>query len=156
MDPTTIIAAALAAGAAAGLKKTASKAVQDAYGALKTLLRNVYKDHTHVIDAVEHLTKKPSDEHRRKGLESELKEAGLHTHAELVNAADHVLKVVEAEAPEAGLAVGIDIGLLRSKILQFLNVNVPERGVAVRIGEAEAETTVFKNVGMPKSHPDPK
>jgi hypothetical protein len=37
MDPVTLIATALAAGAALGLKDTASAAVQDAYGSLKAL-----------------------------------------------------------------------------------------------------------------------
>lgn len=37
MDPATVIASALAAGAALGLKDSASSAVTDAYTALKTL-----------------------------------------------------------------------------------------------------------------------
>jgi hypothetical protein len=38
MDPVTLILTALAAGAALGLKDTASAAVRDAYGALKALV----------------------------------------------------------------------------------------------------------------------
>lgn len=38
MDPVTLIVTALAAGAALGLKDTASAAVKDAYGSLKALV----------------------------------------------------------------------------------------------------------------------
>jgi hypothetical protein len=38
MDPVTVIVTALAAGAALGLKDTASAAVNDAYGSLKALV----------------------------------------------------------------------------------------------------------------------
>lgn len=39
MDPITLIVTALAAGAALGLKDSASAAVQDAYAGLKALVR---------------------------------------------------------------------------------------------------------------------
>jgi hypothetical protein len=39
MDPVTLILTALAAGAALGVKDTASSAVKDAYGALKGLVK---------------------------------------------------------------------------------------------------------------------
>jgi hypothetical protein len=44
MDPVTVIVSALALGAAAGLKDTASAVVQDAYGAVKALLVRHYAD----------------------------------------------------------------------------------------------------------------
>jgi hypothetical protein len=40
VEPITLIVAALAAGAAIGLRDTASSAVQDAYAALKSLVRS--------------------------------------------------------------------------------------------------------------------
>src|SRR5215212_8963244 len=39
MDPITLILAALAAGAASGLKDTAGEAIRDTYGALKGLVQ---------------------------------------------------------------------------------------------------------------------
>ena len=39
MDPITLIVTALAAGAALGLKDTASSAIKDAYQGLKTLVK---------------------------------------------------------------------------------------------------------------------
>jgi hypothetical protein len=147
MDPFSVIAGALATGAAAGLKNTTSKAIQDFYGVLKKLFVQIYQNHANVTEAAEHLAKKPTDEHRRKGLEGELKEAGVNIDPSLVLAADHLLNAVEVEVPELLTAVGVDIGVLKSKVLEFRNVNAPERGTAVRIREAEGETTVFKDIG---------
>jgi hypothetical protein len=136
MDPFSIIAGALAAGAAAGLKETASKAVKEAYGGLAAALKKAYQRHTNVTEAAEHLAKKPTDKHR------------------LVTAADHVLRIVEAEDPGAGSAVGVNIGLLRSEALEFVKVNAPERGTGVRIGAADIRgTTRFKDIG---GSPGPK
>jgi hypothetical protein len=42
MDPVTLIVAALAAGAAAGLKPTAEQAVKDAYAGVKAFILNKY------------------------------------------------------------------------------------------------------------------
>ena len=45
MDPTiTIIVTALVAGAAAGLKPTAEKAIKDAYAGIKALIQRKYGD----------------------------------------------------------------------------------------------------------------
>jgi hypothetical protein len=43
MDPVTMIVAALAAGVGAGAKDTASQAVKDAYGGLKTMLAERFR-----------------------------------------------------------------------------------------------------------------
>jgi hypothetical protein len=50
MDPITLIVAALAAGAAAGLKDTASTAIKDAYSGLKSLIRSRFGHHDQAID----------------------------------------------------------------------------------------------------------
>ena len=65
MEPViTTIAAAVALGAAAGIKDTASKAVKDAYAGLKTLIQDRYKKNEDVTDAVDYLVKKPEAEGR--------------------------------------------------------------------------------------------
>ena len=54
MEPViTTIAAAVALGAAAGLKDTASKAVIDAYAGLKKLIQDRYQKNEDVTDAME-------------------------------------------------------------------------------------------------------
>ncbi|MGW4717847.1 hypothetical protein [Nocardia sp. NPDC004260] len=44
MDPATLVATAVAVGAAAGLTDTAKQSVTDAYAALKGLLTRRYRD----------------------------------------------------------------------------------------------------------------
>ena len=54
MEPvTTIIASAIALGAAAGLKPTVEQAIKDAYDGLKRLIVDRYRDKAEVVDAVE-------------------------------------------------------------------------------------------------------
>ncbi|CAK8721258.1 hypothetical protein GMJAKD_10460 [Candidatus Electrothrix aarhusensis] len=95
MEPViTTIAAAVALGAAAGLKDTASKAVVDAYAGLKTLIQDRYKKNEDVTDAVDYLVKKPEAEGRRQELSKALQDAGANKDAELVQAAEAVLTAV--------------------------------------------------------------
>ena len=55
MEPViTTIAAAVALGAAAGIKDTASKAVVDAYAGLKKLIQDRYKKNEDVTYAVDY------------------------------------------------------------------------------------------------------
>ncbi|MCI5123421.1 MAG: hypothetical protein D3925_02825 [Candidatus Electrothrix sp. AR5] len=70
MEPViTTIAAAVALGAAAALKDTASKAVVDAYDGLKKLIQDRYQHDKGVTFAAEHVSEKPEEETRRQMLE---------------------------------------------------------------------------------------
>ena len=96
MEPViTTIAAAVALGAAAGIKDTASKAVVDAYAGLKKLIQDRYKKNEDVTDAVDYLVKKPEAEGRRQELSKALDGAGADKDAELVEAAEKVLAAVK-------------------------------------------------------------
>ncbi|MCI5126775.1 MAG: hypothetical protein D3925_20415 [Candidatus Electrothrix sp. AR5] len=98
MEPViTTIAAAVALGAAAALKDTASKAVVDAYAGLKTLIQDRYKKNKDVTDAVDYLVKKPKAEGRRQELSKALQYAGANKDAELVQAAEAVLAAVKKQ-----------------------------------------------------------
>ena len=98
MEPViTTIAAAVALGAAAGLKDTASKAVTDAYAGLKKLIQDRYKKNDDVTDAVDYLVKKPEAEGRQQELTKALDSAGADKDAELVKAAEELLAAVKAQ-----------------------------------------------------------
>jgi len=98
MEPViTTIAAAVALGAAAGIKDTASKAVVDAYAGLKKLIQDRYKKNEDVTDAVDYLVKKPEAEGRRQELSKALQDAGANKDAELVQAAEAVLAAVKEQ-----------------------------------------------------------
>ena len=98
MEPViTTIAAAVALGAAAGLKDTASKAVVDAYAGLKKLIQDRYKKNEDVTDAVDYLVKKPEAESRQQELSKALQDAGAESDQELVQAAEAVLAAVKEQ-----------------------------------------------------------
>ncbi|MDU9048217.1 MAG: hypothetical protein Q3M30_05175 [Candidatus Electrothrix sp. Rat3] len=70
MEPViTTIAAAVALGAAAGLKDTASKAVVDAYAGLKKLIQDRYQHDKGVTFAAEHVSEKTEEETLRQKME---------------------------------------------------------------------------------------
>jgi hypothetical protein len=100
MDPVTLIVTALVAGAAAGLKDTASSAVKDAYNGLKGLARR-------------RLAGRPDGElvlarHEQdpqvwdKPLAQELTAAGAGDDITLVTAAQALMRLVDAAGAAAG------------------------------------------------------
>lgn len=150
MDPTSLVAGAVAAGAAAALKRTATQAVKDVYSGLVTLIKDYYKAHSQVAESVEHLAKRPQDASRRTVLEGELKATILDVEQQkqLVARAHDVLRVIEAEDPDTARAVGVEIGMLRAAAINFKGVQPPEHGTAVRIREAHTKgTATFENIG---------
>ncbi|WP_339133771.1 MAG: hypothetical protein WGN25_13660 [Candidatus Electrothrix sp. GW3-4] len=98
MEPViTSIAAAVALGAAAGLKDTASKAVTDAYAGLKKLIQDRYNKDEDVTDAFDYLVKKPEAEGRQQELAKALQEVEADKEHELVHAAEALLAEVEKQ-----------------------------------------------------------
>jgi len=152
MEPiTTIIASAVAIGAAAGIKPTVEQAVKDAYAGLKSLIQERYGSNDDVVDAVDYVAKKPEAGKRREALEDALEEAGAGEDAELATAAKQVVDAVEAHAPDLPKSIGMDIGVLQAKMLKVEDVLAGAGGTGVRIGRAEiAGTASFKGIGGPK------
>src|SRR4051812_37060235 len=81
MDPISLIVAALAAGAVAGVKDTASAAVKDTYAALKRLVAD---RHAAVHADVEKLEQTPTSEGRQAVVKEELETAGAANDPELI------------------------------------------------------------------------
>lgn len=150
MEPVIItIAAAVALGAAAGLKDTASKAVTDAYAGLKKLIQDRYQQNKSITFAAEHVSEQPEDETRRQMLEVALKSADADKDTELVQAAELMLAAVDEHTPETVAGIGMDIGKLKAARLEVNNVlAATDGGTGVKIGEAEIEGTAsFSNIG---------
>jgi len=150
MEPViTTIAAAVALGAAAGLKDTASKAVVDTYAGLKKLIQDRYKKNEDVTDAVDYLVKKPKAEGRQQELSKALQDAGAESDQELARSAEQVLAAVEEHHPEAVAGIGMDIGTLKAARLEVNNVlAAADGGTGVKIERAEIEGTAsFSNIG---------
>ena len=90
MDPITLIVAALVAGAAAGLKDTASAAVKDAYSGLRSLIRSRFGHHDQALDEqLAAVDQKPDTD--PAPLAEKLRSAGAGNDAELVQAARALL-----------------------------------------------------------------
>ncbi|MFK0248184.1 hypothetical protein ACIQUM_26120 [Amycolatopsis azurea] len=104
IESVELVVAALAAGAAAGTRETASTAVKDAYSGVKTLaLRTLRRGESvpaAVVEAVESDVITSGDDEggvaRRRDLEAALTEVGAGNDDELVAAA---LKVLELTDP---------------------------------------------------------
>jgi len=72
MEPVTVIAGALVAGAAAGLKSTAEQAVKDSYAGLKRLILDRCGHKADVAQAVAVMESKPDSAGRKATLQEEL------------------------------------------------------------------------------------
>ena len=106
MDHVTIIVAALAAGAAAGLSGAAEQSVMDAYGAIKQWIQDRYAD-----ISLKNLVKDPGSKNRQGVLAEELAEAGARQDADLL-AKVQALSEALAESEEgrrAAEVVGVKI-----------------------------------------------
>lgn len=101
MEPViTTIAAAVALGAAEGLKSIVPQAVSDAYAGLKKLIQNRYGSNADVTDAVALVSQKPEAAPRRQMLEQALKDAGADKDQELHQLAQQLLAALK-EQPTA-------------------------------------------------------
>ncbi len=95
MDSITIVVAALAIGAAAGLKPTAEKVVKDAYSGLKTLIQHKYGN-----VSLEALEKKPASELKQASVKEDLTDAGAEADSELLDQSNVLLDIVAGVAIE--------------------------------------------------------
>jgi hypothetical protein len=156
MEPiTTMIASAIALGAAAGLKPIVEQGIKDAYDGLKRLIVDRYRDKAEVVDAVEYVSKNPEAEKRRAVLEEALTDAGATKDATLLEAAKAVHVAVEQHAPGLPQSIGMDIGVLKAAVLEVENVQAAAGGTGVKIDTADiAGAATFKNIGGGGSHPN--
>jgi hypothetical protein len=117
MDPVTLIVAALAAGAAAGLKDTAASAIKDAYGALKGLLSHRYGKVN-----VDDLERKPESAAKRASLAEDLADAGAGDDEALLELARQLVAAVRENEPQAGPAVGIDLADVEAEFIRVSKI----------------------------------
>lgn len=98
MDPVSLIEVALASGAVAGVKDTASSAVKDAYEGLKTMVKARFAGHPRAeVVFAEH---EAAPETWKEPLTSELITAGVD--AEMVAAAQALMQLIDDAGSQAG------------------------------------------------------
>jgi len=99
MDPVTLIVAALAAGASAGVTDTVSQGIKDAYTGLKALVLRRVKDTAGEVAVVEH-AKDPDT--WAAPLAKKLSDAGADTDPQVIEAAKRLLQLTDPDGCRAG------------------------------------------------------
>ncbi|MFI7000058.1 hypothetical protein [Nocardia sp. NPDC050175] len=123
----TIVATAVAVGAAAGVTDTAKQSVADAYAALKKLLGSRFRGVD--VGAVEDA---PESIDAREALAGELEARGAGADAELLAAAEELIGLARATAAEAVAVVGVDLAQFEGGALRITDVVSSGDGVRVR------------------------
>ena len=100
MESITLIVTALAAGAAAGTKATASEAVKDAYKGLVELIKKKFQGKTTAEMVLAEHEKKPDD--WEKPLKTKLIEAGVDKDEEIINLAKKLMEIVSSKDAATG------------------------------------------------------
>lgn len=152
MDPISIVVAALAAGASAGLTETVSNAIKDAYAGLKRLV--ALKFPTVDISPVERM---PSSEAKRQSLAEDISGVGDDATAdeELLAAARRLIQAVRADKPDTASAIGVDLQRLEAESLRVHTVS--STGVGVRVTDSKISGPVdIGNVHAGHAEADPK
>jgi uncharacterized protein YbjQ (UPF0145 family) len=132
-----MIVMALAAGAAAGLKETASSAVKDAYAGVRRLIGERYGG----VD-LEPLEQKPASEAKQASVAEDLEEAGAGSDQELLDQVRKLVAAVEEHDPGAAAAVGVDLEKVKAASLHIEGVAAEGTGVRVRESEFAGDVDI--------------
>jgi hypothetical protein len=100
MEPTSLILAALAAGAAAAAQDTASQAIKDAYAGLKSLVQKCFADKPEAEITLAQHEKKPDV--WKEPLKDALTETGADKDEEIIRQAQQVMKLVNPQQASQG------------------------------------------------------
>ena len=100
METTSLILTALATGAAAAAKDTASQAIKDAYTGLKDLIRKHFTDKPEAEMALTQHEKKP--EIWQEPLKDALSVTGANQDEEIIRQAQQVMKLVNPQQASQG------------------------------------------------------
>jgi hypothetical protein len=139
MEPVTMIATALALGAAAGLKPTAEQAVKDAYAALKALIKSKYPK-----VSVGHLEEAPESKARRSVLEEDLTSVQAAADRDVLQRAKDVMEAVQRHAPAAAAAVGVDLDDIRAAAIELEDIVAQGTGVKLRKADVTGAISIKK------------
>ena len=105
MDPMTMIVSALVSGAAAAAKDTASQALKDIYGGLKSLVQHRFQGNKAAEAALEQAEKNPKV--WGPPLAQEVADHGIDKDETALGMAERLLEMVKNEVPSASYTVNI-------------------------------------------------
>jgi len=150
VEPTTMLASTIAAGAAAVLRPMAAQAVKDAYAFLKSvLLRKFGQLELKSIEA------KPESAAKQASLTEDLAGTTAADDSEVVDAAKRLIEALSVHAPEIGAVVGVDLIGVRAASLRVGNVASSGAGVRVHSSEFAGDIQVG-DVQAGVGRPDPR
>jgi hypothetical protein len=150
VDPVSVIVSAVALGAVAGLRDSASTAVKDAYAALKRLISDRYRD----VDVMP-VERRPESLAKRQSLEEDLVASGVDADAEVLQAARGLIEQVKRHEASAAAVVGIDLERVEAAALRIGGVTSTGTGVRVREGRFAGDIDIsdVRAGGEPPGHP---
>ena len=112
MDPfIASLVGALAAGAVAATKDTATQAVKDAYAGIREYIKDRYA--TVQLEALE---KEPESKGQQLVVQEKLEKAGADKDTQLPELLKEFVEALKSEAPDAGKSVRVDLENIRAAI----------------------------------------
>jgi hypothetical protein len=145
MDPfIASLVGALAAGAVAAAKDTATQAVKDAYAGIQRYIKDRY-----TTVQLEGLDKEPESKGQQLVVQEKLEKAGADKDPELPQLLKEFVEALKAQAPDAGKTVGVDLDNIQAAI----NVQIRRVGgegptkikdVAARSGSVTIEDVGYR------------
>lgn len=153
MDPITIIVAALATGAAAGLKPTAEKVVKDAYEGVKALIRSRYRDVS--LDTIEN---DPTSKARQDVVKEDLQKTKAGNDVELLKHAQTLLTLIQAHDSDVAGVVGVSLKDIKvASSLSIEDITSSGTGVSIKGADVGNDMTIkgVRAGGAEASTPNP-
>jgi len=148
MDPfISSLVGALAAGAVAAAKDTATQAVKDAYASIRKCIKDRYTSVP--VDALE---KEPGSKDQQLVVQERLEKAGADEDPELPQFLKQFVEALKAQAPDAGKTVGVDLDNIIAAIdVQIRRVGV-EGPVKIKDVEAGSGSVIIEDVGYQRKN----
>jgi hypothetical protein len=132
MEPfVASLVGALAAGAIAAAKDTATQVVKDAYGGVRQYITDQYAK-----VRLDDLEEEPQSKGQKLVIQEKLEKAGAENDPTLAELAATLVEALESQAPDAAKAAGVDLEGIRAALdIQIRRVG---EGGPVRMKDLEA------------------
>jgi hypothetical protein len=122
VDPISLVVAAVALGASAGLTETATAVVKDAYDGLKRLLAQRNVD----VSGVE---QKPTSATQKEALHEILSETQDAVDSDVLTAARQVTEAVAQYSPQTAASIGISLRDIQAEFVRIGRVTSTGSGI---------------------------
>jgi hypothetical protein len=148
MDPfIASLVGALAAGAVAAAKDTATHAIKDAYAGIRQYIKDRY-----AAVPLEALEKEPDSKGQQLVVQEKLEKAGAAKDTELPALLKQFVEALKAQMPDVGKTVGVDLQNIQAAIdVQIKRVG-GEGPVKIKDVGAGKGSVIIEDVGNPRKN----